>query len=195
MKKRGSQFYLTASAIIWTAVSVLRFVLEVIGYATIAEDAKEAHGVLKVLAEMALALPWWAIWWPLIISYVCAAGIAFDFSFDVLKRVPKYEKQSPMEILNIHSGNFQRYFSFVENDNYRFLSKEGEIDAFSHVEIFRDRLEELGITPPRKTNNLSADIGALKSLIARYKPFLQAGNYEKAIEVGNETVDIINGDY
>ena len=73
-------------SVFMTALVVGRTILELIGYATLPDDAKEAHGLLKVLADMALALPWWAIWWPLFISYICVAGIAFDFSFDIFKR-------------------------------------------------------------------------------------------------------------
>ena len=62
MKRLLSRFWVMIGSVFMTALVVGRTILELIGYATLPDDAKEAHGLLRVLADMAIALPWWAIW-------------------------------------------------------------------------------------------------------------------------------------
>ena len=185
MKRLFSRLWVQIGSAFMTAFIVLRFVLEVIGYATLPDDAKEAHGVLRVLADMVLALPWWAIWWPLFLSYIATCLIALDFSFDIFKRKPKRRPQSDSEKLAIISDNFISKFHNINSEHSSFHSRGHEISAESEVEIFVSRLKGFGIEPPKSNGNVRRKIVSLKRLISRYRPFLKAGDYEKAIEVAN----------
>ncbi len=192
MKKGLLKLYAIIGSAFMSAFLMLRFVLELIGYATITDDAKEAHGILRVLADMALALPWWAIWWPLFISYVCACGIALDFSFDIFKRLPKAKPQTEADKLKKLSNKFSREFSGVRSEHHQFMSDEYKISAASEVEIFRERLAGFGIQEPPRKSRLASDILQLKLFVSRYMPYLNSGDYNKAVTVANGPIPNVN---
>ena len=184
MKKLGARFYLILTTIIWTAISVLRGVLELIGYATIADDAKEAHGILNVLADMALALPWWAIWWPLFISYICAAGIAFDFSFDLFKR-PKRTKGKAGKYLD----RIESYYVAIKPYRYQnsgIFTPTGKLAAMAEIKMLWADLEGYGFElNPLRDDDVMLDqindihdqiLGDLKTI----KAYLKRGEIDKA---------------
>ena len=192
MKRLFSRLWILIGLALINGLAAIRFILELVGYATLPDDAREAHGLLSVLADMALALPWWAIWWPLFISYIFAAGVAFDFSFDLFKREPKPKTMTKLEKLASFSSQFIKEFSNVNSEYFTFGSDQYEAAAMSMVEIFRERLTEFGIEGLHEKRKLAEDIVQLKTLISRYMPYLIEGDYDKAISTARETVSNLN---
>ena len=184
MKKLGARFYLIASSIIWTVITVLRFILELVGYATITDDAKQAHGLLKVLADMAIALPWWAIRWPLIATYVFAAGVAFDFSFDLFKREKKPKGKAGKYISRIDS--------FYDSINKHRSKQSGRIVVTSYaavaaeIEMIWEYLHNEGFELPDipefdETQHTFSDfLNFVKAELKQIRAYLVRGEIEKA---------------
>ena len=184
MKKGLSKLYLWVGSGLLSALAGIRFVLEIIGYATIADDAKEASGIVKWLFDVALALPWWAIWWPLFISYIWAGLVSFDFSFDIFRREPKPKPKSDAEIVLDRINSYRTSMGSYRNRHGYFATSYGA--ALAEIKMLWEYLDSKGfnIPPLPEDGKILEDVdrGAreISAILNSFSPYLKRGDLAAA---------------